>query len=276
MEEIQNLENNNNEEVLNDDENMDSKNIMNKLDDENVDGNDLKEENTKIYNEDDDVNESYADAVDCSDEMPDECIISDTSTRDNEVLNESIVEEIVEENIVSFGEDTAVDVKNELFAVQIDALLVDINDINNSSNVIDELLDDLKLNVEQSVNEIEDFGLTEIAQEVKEEFVEEKQDFDLTVSDEISRGNNIENLTASRIINVNNNHQNRDLEDAKAQLNAFSDDQKTLGLIAPVWIPDADVNECMKCNVKFTFTKRRHHCRGEFILSNFKIIIILM
>ena len=35
-----------------------------------------------------------------------------------------------------------------------------------------------------------------------------------------------------------------------------------LGEIAPVWVPDAQAQVCMKCGVKFTFTKRRHHCRA--------------
>lgn len=35
-----------------------------------------------------------------------------------------------------------------------------------------------------------------------------------------------------------------------------------LGDVAPVWVPDAEAQLCMKCGVKFTFTKRRHHCRA--------------
>ncbi|KAF7659674.1 hypothetical protein LDENG_00294410 [Lucifuga dentata] len=35
-----------------------------------------------------------------------------------------------------------------------------------------------------------------------------------------------------------------------------------LGQEAPVWVPDAQAQVCMKCGVKFTFTKRRHHCRA--------------
>ena len=36
----------------------------------------------------------------------------------------------------------------------------------------------------------------------------------------------------------------------------------TLGKIAPTWIPDAEAANCMGCESKFTFTKRRHHCRA--------------
>eukprot|EP01125_Pyxidicula_operculata_P004522 TRINITY_DN170_c0_g1_i3.p1 TRINITY_DN170_c0_g1~~TRINITY_DN170_c0_g1_i3.p1 ORF type:complete len:563 (-),score=111.61 TRINITY_DN170_c0_g1_i3:575-2263(-) len=30
---------------------------------------------------------------------------------------------------------------------------------------------------------------------------------------------------------------------------------------APVWVPDKDAKKCTVCEVKFTFTNRRHHCR---------------
>ncbi|GCC25510.1 zinc finger FYVE domain-containing protein 9-like [Chiloscyllium punctatum] len=36
----------------------------------------------------------------------------------------------------------------------------------------------------------------------------------------------------------------------------------TLGDVAPVWVPDSQAPNCMKCEQKFTFTKRRHHCRA--------------
>jgi len=35
-----------------------------------------------------------------------------------------------------------------------------------------------------------------------------------------------------------------------------------LGKIAPVWRPDSDTATCMQCDIAFTFTRRRHHCRA--------------
>lgn len=35
-----------------------------------------------------------------------------------------------------------------------------------------------------------------------------------------------------------------------------------VGHVAPVWIPDSQALTCMSCDLRFTFTKRRHHCRG--------------
>lgn len=35
-----------------------------------------------------------------------------------------------------------------------------------------------------------------------------------------------------------------------------------LGWVAPEWVPDEKASHCMKCDVKFTVVKRRHHCRA--------------
>ncbi|CAB1318002.1 unnamed protein product [Coregonus sp. 'balchen'] len=37
----------------------------------------------------------------------------------------------------------------------------------------------------------------------------------------------------------------------------------SLGDVAPVWVPDSQAPVCMKCEARFTFTKRRHHCRAS-------------
>ncbi|XP_061775609.1 zinc finger FYVE domain-containing protein 9 isoform X3 [Nerophis ophidion] len=36
----------------------------------------------------------------------------------------------------------------------------------------------------------------------------------------------------------------------------------SLGEVAPVWVPDSQAPVCTRCDLKFTFTKRRHHCRA--------------
>ncbi|NWS75585.1 ZFY16 protein, partial [Crotophaga sulcirostris] len=36
----------------------------------------------------------------------------------------------------------------------------------------------------------------------------------------------------------------------------------TLSWKQPLWVPDSEAPNCMSCQVKFTFTKRRHHCRA--------------
>ncbi|XP_013412068.1 zinc finger FYVE domain-containing protein 16 isoform X2 [Lingula anatina] len=35
-----------------------------------------------------------------------------------------------------------------------------------------------------------------------------------------------------------------------------------LGKVGPLWIPDSEAATCMNCNSRFTFTRRRHHCRA--------------
>lgn len=42
-----------------------------------------------------------------------------------------------------------------------------------------------------------------------------------------------------------------------------------LGKVQPYWIPDSETTFCMRCNMKFSFIKRRHHCRacGQVLCS---------
>uniref|UniRef100_A0A8C6LN60 Zinc finger, FYVE domain containing 16 n=1 Tax=Nothobranchius furzeri TaxID=105023 RepID=A0A8C6LN60_NOTFU len=41
-----------------------------------------------------------------------------------------------------------------------------------------------------------------------------------------------------------------------------SDGPEELGSRQPSWVPDSEAPSCMNCNQRFTFTKRRHHCRA--------------
>ncbi|XP_019711964.1 zinc finger FYVE domain-containing protein 16 [Hippocampus comes] len=38
--------------------------------------------------------------------------------------------------------------------------------------------------------------------------------------------------------------------------------EEELGSWQPAWVPDSEAPNCMNCSHKFTFTKRRHHCRA--------------
>uniref|UniRef100_A0A7N8X5D9 Zinc finger, FYVE domain containing 16 n=1 Tax=Mastacembelus armatus TaxID=205130 RepID=A0A7N8X5D9_9TELE len=41
-----------------------------------------------------------------------------------------------------------------------------------------------------------------------------------------------------------------------------TDGARSLGSRQPAWVPDSEAPNCMKCYQRFTFTKRRHHCRA--------------
>ncbi|KAF0312716.1 Zinc finger FYVE domain-containing protein 9 [Amphibalanus amphitrite] len=48
----------------------------------------------------------------------------------------------------------------------------------------------------------------------------------------------------------------------RGQLVSLSDEDKNLGKVAPVWVPDEDAVACMECSLRFTVIRRRHHCRA--------------
>ncbi|GAB6028768.1 Zinc finger FYVE domain-containing protein 16 [Chamberlinius hualienensis] len=50
----------------------------------------------------------------------------------------------------------------------------------------------------------------------------------------------------------------------------LTDEEKRIGKVAPVWIPDSEALNCMECGIKFTVIRRRHHCRacGRVLCGN--------
>ncbi|NWV27708.1 ZFY16 protein, partial [Origma solitaria] len=49
------------------------------------------------------------------------------------------------------------------------------------------------------------------------------------------------------------------------QTSGSTDSRKTPAALSwkqPLWVPDSEAPNCMNCQAKFTFTKRRHHCRA--------------
>ncbi|XP_072923516.1 zinc finger FYVE domain-containing protein 16 isoform X2 [Hemitrygon akajei] len=51
-------------------------------------------------------------------------------------------------------------------------------------------------------------------------------------------------------------------EESTCAAEPFIKEAAVLGQNQPQWIPDCEAPNCARCHAKFTFTKRRHHCRA--------------
>ncbi|XP_077389630.1 zinc finger FYVE domain-containing protein 9 [Festucalex cinctus] len=89
---------------------------------------------------------------------------------------------------------------------------------------------------------------------IEEKEVEESEDLQNHLKDVVSNGGEDGKASASTPVVPDN-------ESGPVGI-LTKDRANALGEVAPVWIPDAEALACMKCGVKFTFTKRRHHCRA--------------
>ncbi|XP_057697828.1 zinc finger FYVE domain-containing protein 9 [Corythoichthys intestinalis] len=89
---------------------------------------------------------------------------------------------------------------------------------------------------------------------IEEKEMEESEDFQNHLKDVLSIGEEEGKASTSSPVNPDNE---------SGPVGIMSKERSdALGEVAPVWIPDAEAHVCMKCGIKFTFTKRRHHCRA--------------
>ncbi|NXR20003.1 ZFY16 protein, partial [Cinclus mexicanus] len=68
-------------------------------------------------------------------------------------------------------------------------------------------------------------------------------------------------------VNVGNNSDPSESssEAGGSQTSESSESRRTPAALSwkqPLWVPDSEAPNCMNCQAKFTFTKRRHHCRA--------------
>jgi len=79
-------------------------------------------------------------------------------------------------------------------------------------------------------------------------------------SQEIETENIANNTVSSEI--VIKNEISIEVTDYQTEWNELTESEKTLGLIAPIWMPDSETDVCLKCSNKFSLLNRRHHCRA--------------
>lgn len=213
----------------------------------------------------------------------------------NEEKNEFEAEKSKEKIDVLENETIAHEQSNNVDTEKlIDDMVIDLDSIPNNSNMmIDELLNEINPNDHKNA-ELTNQDSNEVAEEVKtetetlaDEIDAEKRDEATKEAEEANSGEVRENdssqsgaeedsigraealpLEGHSRTSSQSSYENRHLSDLKDQLMSFSEEDRLLGVVAPEWIPDSDMSECMMCSSKFTFTKRRHHCRGMFIIQN--------
>ncbi|NWU45071.1 ZFY16 protein, partial [Hylia prasina] len=77
----------------------------------------------------------------------------------------------------------------------------------------------------------------------------------------------LEALLSDTSVNIGNNSDPGE-SSSEAEGNQASESTKShktppaLSWKQPLWVPDSEAPNCMNCQAKFTFTKRRHHCRA--------------
>uniref|UniRef100_T1IS53 WD repeat and FYVE domain-containing protein 3 n=1 Tax=Strigamia maritima TaxID=126957 RepID=T1IS53_STRMM len=92
----------------------------------------------------------------------------------------------------------------------------------------------------------------------------------LTMHTAFERKDNSE-PAAITAISVSKDHKALYVGDARGRIYSWSVTQQPGRVMADHWVKDEGADSCIACNIKFTFSERRHHCRncGQLFCSRF-------
>nr|XP_033782332.1 zinc finger FYVE domain-containing protein 16 isoform X2 [Geotrypetes seraphini] len=111
---------------------------------------------------------------------------------------------------------------------------------------------------------------TELSKSLKQSLVEtrnEQQQMDYGTPSVIPSGTDLSPSVNDSGIESNLKVELESVSDSTEKQQIASNEESAhkgtiLGQKQPSWVPDVEAPNCMNCQVKFTFTKRRHHCRA--------------
>lgn len=228
-------------------------------DDDDVEINNLNKDSNQILNENDDESKLNSDEIFSS------------PTEDSECYFDTI--EICQTNSTTLEietistEDTLLNQPQQQLE-ETNHFLESLNDLDKTAtNDSSSNNESIQTNNNNSQNQIIIIADNNIEPEISHEPIPQETEIEPN-SDNVSQQpsqeietENIANNTASSEI-VIKNEISIEVTDYQTEWNELTESEKTLGLIAPIWMPDSETDVCLKCSNKFSLLNRRHHCRA--------------